>query len=275
MRRFSPIVEARRRFLLGIAGAGGMALLVPAAGAGEPRSGVPILLYHRFGPAVADPMTVTTHVAESQLRYLREEGYTVISLDRLVAWLAGRAPAPPARSVAITADDGHRSVYTDLFPLIRRHGIPITLFIYPSAISNAAYALTWERLAEMKASGLVDVQSHTYSHPNFRKDRQRLAPEAFAASVALQLARSRQILERRLGAPVKFLAWPFGIYDGELMAQARQAGYVAAFTMERRHASSWDKLLALPRYLVTDRYRSRAFEMLLAGRAADVNRQIP
>jgi hypothetical protein len=32
--------------------------------------GVPILLYHRFGPMVADGMTVTTTVFESHLIYL-------------------------------------------------------------------------------------------------------------------------------------------------------------------------------------------------------------
>lgn len=254
---------ARRRFLLGIAGAAGMALLAPAAAGDEPRSGVPILIYHRFGPALTDSMTVTTPVFESQFLGLLEQGYAVISLNRLVAWLAGRAPAPPARSVAITADDGHRSVYTDLFPLIQRRRIPVTLFIYPSAVSNAAYSLTWEQLAEMKASALVDIQSHTYWHPNFRKDRQQLAPDAYEASVAMQLKRSKETLERKLGGPVEFLAWPFGIYDSWLMEHASQAGYVAAFTMERRHASPRDPLLALPRYLVTDQDRGRAFGMLM------------
>jgi peptidoglycan/xylan/chitin deacetylase (PgdA/CDA1 family) len=44
--------------------------------------------------------------------------------------------------VAITVDDGHLSVYTELYPLILKHRPPVTLFIYPSAISNASYALT-------------------------------------------------------------------------------------------------------------------------------------
>lgn len=35
---------------------------------------VPILLYHRFGPAVADSMTITTPVFESHLKYLKENG---------------------------------------------------------------------------------------------------------------------------------------------------------------------------------------------------------
>ncbi|MBI2313648.1 MAG: polysaccharide deacetylase family protein [Betaproteobacteria bacterium] len=253
----------RRRLLRGIAGAGGL-LLAPGTRARERTSaGAPILLYHRFGATVTDAMTVTTAVFESQLRRLQERGYTVIPLNRLVAWITGDIPAPGPRAVAITADDGHRSQYTEFFPLVRRHRIPVTLFIYPSAISNASYALTWEQLAEMKASGLVDIQSHTYWHPNFRKDRRRLAPEAYGASVTMQLTRSREVLERRLGSPVRYLAWPFGIYDEDLMDRARRAGYGAAFTMDRRHAGPHDSVMAIPRYRVTDRDRGRAFAALL------------
>lgn len=55
-----------------------------------------------------------------------------------------------------------------MFPLLKKYQIPATLFIYPSAISNASYALTWDQLKEMKETGLIDVQSHTFWHPNFR-----------------------------------------------------------------------------------------------------------
>ena len=48
------------------------------------------------------------------------------------------------------------------------------------------------------------------------------------------------------------LAWPFGIYDGELIKKAIQVGYIAAFTMERREATIADNIMALPRYLVVD-----------------------
>jgi peptidoglycan/xylan/chitin deacetylase (PgdA/CDA1 family) len=104
---------------------------------------VPILLYHRFGPVATDSMTVTTTLFESQLKYLRDNGYKVIPLRELVDYYLGKRPAPNPHSVVITVDDGHISVYGEMFPLVRRYNIPVTLFIYPSAISNAPYAMTW------------------------------------------------------------------------------------------------------------------------------------
>jgi hypothetical protein len=92
---------------------------------------VPILLYHRLGPEVADSMTVKTSVFASHLEYLQANGYTVIPLRRLIAYIAGEVPPPPAHSVVITADDGHKSVFTDMFPLVKRYHIsPRDHFIY-------------------------------------------------------------------------------------------------------------------------------------------------
>ena len=113
---------------------------------------------------------------------LRQEGYTFLPLSRAVAGLRGQPPLPD-KAVAITVDDGHRSVYTELLPILRREHLPVALFIYPSAISNASYAMTWEQLAELQATGLVEIHSHTYWHPNFHTEKKRLAPEAYAAFV--------------------------------------------------------------------------------------------
>ena len=167
----------------------------PGEAAEPPPLSVPILLYHRLGPALTDDMTVTTPVVESQLKLIQERGYHVIPLKALMASWDDPSVAVPERAVVLVADDGHRTVYTDLFPLIKRFQIPVTLFIYPSAISNANYAMTWEQLAEMKASGLVDIQSHTFWHPNFKIEKKRLAPAAYERFTQDQLVKSKAVLE--------------------------------------------------------------------------------
>ncbi len=242
-----------------------VAALVPMrSDAGWQDGAVPILLYHRFGPIARDAMTVRTSVFATQLAYLRNHGYRVIPLAEVVAYVRGIGPPPPPRSVAITADDGHRSVYTDLFPLIRKYRVPVTLFIYPSAISNASYALTWNEIRTMHDSGLVDVQSHTYWHPNFKIEKRRLSPRQYETFVAMQLTKSKATIERELGIQVDMLAWPYGIDDPDLIRDAQAAGYVAAFTMVRAPASRADDAMTLPRYLVTDGDTGAAFGKLLA-----------
>lgn len=243
--------------------------LPPKAAAEQAQHRIPVLCYHRFGPTVAD-MTVTTPVLIAQLDFLRDHGYTVIPLQTLVDYQLGKGAPPPPKSVVITVDDGHRSVYDVLLPLVKQYRIPVTLFIYPSAISNASYAMTWEQLAELRATGLFTVQSHTYWHPNFKQEKKRLAPQEYEKFVVTQLQRSKAVLEKRLGVTVDQLAWPFGIYDDDLIARAQQAGYVAAFSIDGRQTADGDKRLALPRFLMTNGHQGRRFENLVAPPAAQV-----
>ena len=229
---------------------------------------VPILLYHRFGPSVSDSMTVTTPVFRSHLRYLREHGYTILSLRQLVQYYLLKGPPPPARSVVIVVDDGHKSVYTDMLPLVREFNIPVTLFIYPSAISNAPYAMTWEQLHTLKKTGLFEFQSHSYWHPNFKKEKKRLSPGEYEKLVEMQLQKSKEKIQRELDLTVDMLAWPFGIYDDQLVSMASKQGYVAGFTIERHHTHNTDSIMTLPRYLMTNQDSGKRFQAILTGHAS-------
>lgn len=242
---------------------GGSAAPIGGARAAEVRAS--ILVYHRFGSVVADSMTVRASTFRWQLEYLREHGYEVIPLRAWIAWRLSKGPAPPARSVVVTADDGHRSVFSEMLPLVREFDIPVTLFIYPSAISNAAYAMTWDQLRTLTATGLFDIQSHSYWHPNFATEKRRLPWDAYRAFALTQLTRSKSVLEQRLGVNVDVIAWPFGVYDEELLQLGIDAGYVAGVTLDRRVATGSDSIMALPRLLVTDAASRRQFAALLPG----------
>jgi peptidoglycan/xylan/chitin deacetylase (PgdA/CDA1 family) len=224
---------------------------------------VPILAYHRFGPAAADSMTVRTATFRGQLAAIAREGLSVITLDRL----SGQRPAlrlPSGKMVAITADDGHESVYSTMWPLLLQWGVPVTLFLYPSAISHASYALTWPQIREMRQSGLIGIGSHTFWHPDFWREKKRLSAEAYRRFVQAQLTKSKQVLEDRLSVKVSLLAWPFGIYDDELMHAAEEAGYTAAFSIDRRPVSAAERPMALPRFLMTDLDSGTRFERLIS-----------
>jgi peptidoglycan/xylan/chitin deacetylase (PgdA/CDA1 family) len=240
----------------------------PAASADDQVT-VPVLCYHRFGPKVADGMTVTTKVFAEQLQWLKDHQYTVIPLRTLVNYLRGQGPPPPPKSVVITADDAHKTVYTEMLPLVRKHNIPVTLFIYPSCVSNASYAMTWEQLKQLQGTGLFDMQSHTFWHPNFKKEKKKLKPEEYKKLVDAQLSKSKASLEKRFGTTVDLLAWPFGIYDDELEKDAARAGYVVAFSIDRRNANPTEKMMAQPRYLMVNGDGIKNFEAIVTGRAQE------
>lgn len=224
--------------------------------------GIPILLYHRFGYKVTDSMTVTIDTFESHLKYLKSNGYKIIPLRQLVDfYIKNKAPQP--NSVVIVVDDAHKTVFSNMLPLVKKYKIPVTLFVYPSAISNALYAMTWEQLRELKNTGLFDIQSHTYWHPNFDKEKKKLSPSEYDKFIDMQMKKSKEKLEKELGIRVNMLAWPFGIHNIELEKKAKHHGYIAAFSIERRHAKLSDNLMSLPRYLLNNSVKGKYFERLI------------
>ena len=233
---------------------------------------VPILTYHNFDPSVPGSMTMNTEKFEAQLRWMKDNGYTVIPLKQLVSFLQGKTNTLPAKPVVITIDDGKKSVYTYVLPLARKYNMPMTLFIYPSAISNASYAMTWDQLRELQKTGLFDIQGHTYWHPNFKQEKKRLAANEYQKFVNTQLVKSKKVLEEKIGTSVTLLAWPFGIYDNELEQAASKAGYDMAFSIDGRLASRSENTMAQPRYLIVAGENMQTFEAIVSGEAKSLKR---
>lgn len=229
---------------------------------------VPILTYHNFDPSVPGKMTISTAKFRSELQWLKDNGYTVIPLMKLVDYLHGNTDSLPEKSVVITADDGRESVYTYMLPLVREYKVPVTLFIYPSAISNAKYALTWQQLKELKNTGYFDIQDHTYWHPNFNEEKRNLSTSAYQKLVEVQLVKSKEVLEKKLGIKVTLLAWPYGIYDKYLESQAAKAGYSMSFSIDDRSANKAESNMAQPRYMVAEKYGMKTFAEMVDGTIA-------
>ena len=105
---------------------------------------IPILCYHNLNPTRVGSMNMTPERFESQIKYLKDNGFTIIPLQDAVAYLQGRRATLPAKSVVVTADDGWKSVYTYMSPIVKKYNIPVTLFIYPQTISQGKNVLSWD-----------------------------------------------------------------------------------------------------------------------------------
>lgn len=233
----------------------------------NPSISVPVLTYHVLSPSSRSSMTITPEKFESQIKWLKENGYTIIPLKQLVAYLQGKNVALPQKPIVITADDGWKSDYTYMYPIAQKYHVPITLFIYPRTISKGKNALTWEQVKELMKSGLFDIESHTLSHPNFKQEKKHMSSQNYEKLVYRELFESKRILENALGIKVALLAWPFGIYDDYLEQQAAKAGYAMAFTIDYRSAARLYRAEAQPRYMIVDSQSMNTFASIANGKA--------
>src|SRR5690606_38872582 len=129
---------------------------------------IPILCYHNLSP-LRGSMNMTPERFESQIKYLKDNGFTIITLREAVDYLAGKRDSLPKKPIVITADDGWVSNFTYMLPIVKKYNVPVTLFIYPQTISEGKNALTWAQVKELQQTGLFDIQSHTWDHPNFKQ----------------------------------------------------------------------------------------------------------
>ncbi len=199
---------------------------------------VPVLCYHRFAAGAAGALSGSSKMLmpaaqfEAQLEWLAREGFRVLRLAELQAFLKGQQ-LPPPHSVVITVDDGWESFYRHAFPLLQKHRVPATLFVTTDLIGSRE-GLSWAQLREMAQSGLVDIQAHTKSHRHLSDRLPGESDTAWQRNLATELRQPRQLLERQLadvGVKVQHLAYPFGDVSEAVLSALANEPYALAFTV--------------------------------------------
>ncbi len=93
-----------------------------------------VLLYHRFEDRPAELVT-TPNDFRAQMKALKDNGISVISMQDLLAWRKGEK-AIPSKSAVITIDDEWNSQYYVAWPILKEFGYPFTLFIYTKWVNT-------------------------------------------------------------------------------------------------------------------------------------------
>lgn len=204
-----------------------------ALSADEISTQVPILMYHHLSEDITNSEMVSPEQFEAQIRALSEAGYTGVSFDELQAYVLRSEPLPE-KPVVITFDDGYRSNYTLAYPILQKYGMKATIFAVGVSFGtdhykDTDYAITPHfgaaEAAEMTASGLISIQSHTYDMHQWppyetgsavRENILQLSSEseeAYVQALTEDFTRSRALLEDATGRPVDVLAYPAGQYS--------------------------------------------------------------
>jgi peptidoglycan/xylan/chitin deacetylase (PgdA/CDA1 family) len=225
-----------------------------------------IFCYHRFVDKVRYPGTEITPAAfEAQMKDLKDKGITVISLQDLLAWKRGEKNIPP-RCAVITFDDGWKTQYDVAWPILKKFGYPVTLFIYTEGVRGGSLgggeAITWEQLADMRDNG-VDIEAHSATHqdlreghavtviePGGKRSRKKLTGADYEKWIQNEVVGCKELLEQRLGIKVNCFAVPFGNYNEHVKELARNAGYDAMFTVYGQPITFTSPMDSIGRYAI-------------------------
>ena len=222
---------------------------------------LPILMYHHMVPDGQDcnDMTVTPSKFRSDLETVLAMGYTPV----LPRELAAGDPLPE-KPILITFDDGNRSNYDLVYPILQEYGVKacISIIVLMPDLPTDNFC-TWNQLREMTASGLVEIGSHSYRLHNLGGDggnfesggangverRPNESDADFQTRVLDDIQLSHDRIAEELGGVTCF-AYPFGRSNPDAKALVDDLFPVTLMTTPKC-ADLAKGLHDLPRYTVT------------------------
>ncbi|PIQ90418.1 MAG: polysaccharide deacetylase [Candidatus Omnitrophica bacterium CG11_big_fil_rev_8_21_14_0_20_41_12] len=189
----------------------------------SPRYAVPILTYHGFNYEEG-MMFVRPEIFEKQMRYLKDKGCNVISLNELVEGIKiGRKFAH--NTVVITIDDGYKNNFTRAYPVLKRYGFPATVFLITNDVGTKKDFLTWDEIKEM-AKNNISFGGHTKNHVYL--------PEVNKEDILWdEIYGPKKIIEDNIGMAADYFCYPKGGFTEKAEMLVKRAGYKGACTTNR------------------------------------------
>jgi peptidoglycan/xylan/chitin deacetylase (PgdA/CDA1 family) len=218
------------------------------------RAGGRILCYHSIDEPEMGVNDVSARHFRNQIEFALACGYRFVPASQIAK------DGGVERDLAVTFDDGRISVATRAAPILKKYGIPWSLFVVTTWSNHTndwsrSRIVSWKDIERLISDG-VEIGSHSLTHPDFGKiGVQQMADE---------LTESRATIEKRLGfSPLSF-AIPYGQsmnWPDTASSLARDAGYEVVYAQ----AEETRPTNTIPRTFVTKYDGRRIFSALLSG----------
>lgn len=247
--------------------------LSPPKQSGYVANSLRIFCYHDIRDNLAstlraspDASAVDTKAFTEQLSWLYANGWVSVGLDELIASRNGGKTLPD-KAFLLTFDDGYKSVYTHVYPLLQAFKFKAVIGLVGEWLdappdgavtySDKRWArkefVAWSEVKEMTQSGLVEVASHSHSlHKGLianpqgnlqpaatsrllinsaSNDKRYESDEAYRSRVTNDLIDNNLLLKTKLGSAPRAMIWPYGSYNAELLKIAANQSMPIAFSL--------------------------------------------
>jgi peptidoglycan/xylan/chitin deacetylase (PgdA/CDA1 family) len=200
-----------------------------------------VLTFHSIDES-GSVLSYPSEMFERLLAALKRCGIPILDLDTLLQ-------PSTLQGIALTFDDGMRTVFTRALPILRSYSAPAHLFLTTSVVgatnrwrsqpvgAPSFEMLQWSEIAALQEAG-VRIEAHTARHPDLR----RLSD----ANLREECESADEIIALRLGIRPRYFAYPYGLSDTRVRNFTRQR-YCASFTTDLRELRRNEDKAALPR----------------------------
>ncbi|MCL1852787.1 MAG: polysaccharide deacetylase family protein [Peptococcaceae bacterium] len=160
---------------------------------------VPILMYHEVADKTwgLEGLFVKISDFEAQMKYLSDNGYKTLFVSEITR------QTNFDKKVVLTFDDAYVGFYDNVLPVLKKYNIKVSLYVISSAFGGNF--ITEDQLKEIHDSGLVQIGSHSQSHPDLTT--------LSSAKLEEEIKGSKDALEAMLGTKITTFAYPTGAHN--------------------------------------------------------------
>jgi peptidoglycan/xylan/chitin deacetylase (PgdA/CDA1 family) len=214
----------------------------------KPKISIPVLNYHSVAIDPGNIVAISPEKLTKQMEYLKETGYTPLTLQAFTGIMEGTMDAPN-KPVLLTFDDGYTDNYENVLPLFTKLQFPATIFISPGMTEHDGY-VNWEQVKKMKEARW-DIQPHGMTHPHL--------PKLSAEEQAYEILEAKQQIEKQLGTSADVFCYPYGEYNKTTLKLLQDNGFRYAFTIQQGHATDKQSPFILKRLFINGEESLDAF----------------
>lgn len=236
----------------------------------EGKIDVPILMYHSIlkNGGKKSEYIISEAAFESDLKFLKENGYTTILMQDLTDYVYS-GKSLPEKPIVLSFDDGYSNNFLYAFPLLKKYNSKAVISIigyYTDLYSenpdeNPSYShLTWDNINEMISSGLAEFQNHSYNlHTtdkgrNGTKKKRGESAEQYREALTSDLGRLQEEFQKNTGYTPSTFTYPFGSVSNASFDIIKEMGFKATLACEsgmNKISRDPECLYMLKRYLRT------------------------
>ncbi|MFI5161530.1 MAG: polysaccharide deacetylase family protein [Sphingobacteriales bacterium] len=219
------------------------------------RKQVPVLCYHQIrdwkptDKKVDKDYIIPPAAFRAHMKMLADSGYHTILPDQLYDYLT-KGTALPSKPIMLTFDDTDKDQFDIARPEMKKYGFKGVFFIMTVSIGKVKHYMSSAQIKQLSDEGNV-IASHTWNHMDFRK-------LSTAKDWETQLDKPTKKLEDITGKPVKYFAFPFGVWNTQNLPQLHKRGFKIAFQLSEKRDTN-DPLMTVRRILDSGFWTTKNF----------------
>ena len=211
---------------------------------------VPVVMYHHVAEdtSLLGKYVISTSELEADFKYLKDNGYTTLTVADLVEYHVSGTPLPD-KCIVLTFDDGQESFYAYVYPLLQKYDMCAVINIVGSYVEKYSQindhdirysCLTWEQVSEMQESGFVEIGNHTYALHNAKGTRVGCmicageSLDSYSSVLKDDIGYLQLRMEEETGKSATTFAYPFGYVSIESVEILKNMGFQALMTCEEK-----------------------------------------